>query len=82
MKLKYLFIVLFTVLLTSCGPTKSSKISQYPEMYIEKPKTILFIPAINNTTAANAKDLFSTTITPVLSEKGYYVLPIEPILTF
>ena len=50
-------------------------------LFIDK-KSILFIPPINNTTAAAAKDLLRTTIAPILSEKGYYVLPIEPIFDF
>ena len=79
---KYLFILLSSVVLISCGPTKSTKYAQYPSMYSENPKTILIIPPVNNTTAANGKDLLRTTITTVLSDKGYYVLPIEPIFDF
>lgn len=75
------FIII--VNLTSCSSAaKLTKFSEFPEIYKERPETILFIPPINNTTAANAKDLLRTTIAPVLSEKGYYVLPIEPIFDF
>jgi hypothetical protein len=70
------------ILLTSCGAVNTTKLSLYPEIYKEQPKTILFIPPVNHTTAANSKDLLRATITPVLSEKGYYVLPIEPIFDF
>ena len=71
------------VSLTSCSSTKQiTKFSEFPEIYNERPETILFIPPINNTTAADAKDLLRTTISPILSEKGYYVLPIEPIFDF
>ena len=80
--LKLLCLVLL-VNLTSCSSAaKITKFSEYPEIYNERPETILFIPPINNTTAADAKDLLRTTIAPILSEKGYYVLPIEPIFDF
>lgn len=82
MKLKYIIILIITISFTSCGPVKSTKIVEYPGMYTEKPKTVLFIPPVNNTTAADSKDLFRTTVTPILSEKGYYVLPIEPVFDF
>lgn len=65
----------------SCGSSKT-KFSEYPEVYSERPKTILVLPPVNNTTAADAKDLLRTTVAPALAEKGYYVLPIEPIFDF
>jgi hypothetical protein len=78
-----LFFVIIIINLTSCGSSaKITKFSQFPDLYKENPKSILFIPPINNTTAADAKDLLRTTIAPILSEKGYYVLPIEPIFDF
>jgi hypothetical protein len=78
------FLCLIIVLsLTSCSSSKNiTKFSKFPDIYKESPKTILFIPPINNTTSADSKDLLRTTIAPVLSEKGYYVLPIEPIFDF
>jgi hypothetical protein len=35
------------------------------------------VPAINNSTAAEAPDYYSTTIAEPLTRMGYYVLPIE-----
>lgn len=79
----HIICLLLIINLTSCSSSKTlTKFSQFPDLYKESPKTILFIPPINNTTAADAKDLLRTTIAPVLSEKGYYVLPIEPIFDF
>jgi len=69
------------IVLYSCGSAKT-KLSEYPELYNEMPKTILVLPPVNNTTAADAKDLLRTTVAPALAEKGYYVLPIEPIFDF
>lgn len=71
--------------LYSCGPTgyvQHPKGRAYVDFYSEKPKTILVLPPANNSTAANAKDLLRTTIAPVLAEKGYYVVPIEPVFDF
>jgi len=79
----HIICLILIINLTSCSSSKTlTKFSQFPDLYKESPKTILFIPPINNTTAADAKDLLRTTIAPVLSEKGYYVLPIEPIFDF
>lgn len=65
-------------LFTSCTtPTTLSQ--QYPKMYEEKPLTIAIMPPINQTTHAEAKDFFYTTLYMPLSEKGYYVY--SPYLT-
>ena len=52
---------------------------QYPAMYEEKPTTIAIMPPINQTTHAEAKDYFYTTMYLPLCEKGYYVY--SPYLT-
>ena len=46
-------------------------------MYEEKPLSILVLPPINRTTAADAKDYYATTIAAPLALRGFYVLPIE-----
>ena len=48
-------------------------------MYEEKPVTIAIMPPINQTTHAEAKDYFYTTMYLPLCEKGYYVY--SPYLT-
>lgn len=52
---------------------------QYAKMYEEKPLTIAIMPPINQTTHAEAKDYFYTTLYQPLCEKGYYVF--SPYLT-
>jgi hypothetical protein len=42
-----------------------------------KPLSVLVIPAINNSTAAEATDFFNVTITEPLSNVGYYTMPVE-----
>ena len=63
-------------LLAGCAQT-IPKIQAYPEMYNEKPASILILPAVNNSTAADAPELYSSTITEPLANSGFYVLPLE-----
>jgi hypothetical protein len=54
-----------------------SKEEAFPKMYQAKPVSILVVPAVNNTTAAEATEYYATTIAEPLTRMGYYVLPIE-----
>lgn len=69
-----------TVLLTGCATTTPSvpitKQQVFPAVYGEKPASILVLPAINHSTAADAPLLYSASIAQPLTEQGYYVLPI------
>lgn len=73
-----LSILLFVAAMVSCT-TPATLIEQYPAMYEEKPLTIAVMPPINQTTHAEAKDYFYTTMYLPLCEKGYYVY--SPYLT-
>lgn len=65
-------------LMSGCAVQKRvAKREAFPEMYSEKPVTILVLPAINHSTAADAPILYSSTINEPLSNAGFYVLPIE-----
>ena len=64
--------VLAVFLLASCGTTKSVA---FPKMYDEDPLVMLVMPPINNSSAADAKDYFYTTMNVPIAEAGYYVLP-------
>jgi len=44
-------------------------------MYEEKPVSILILPPINESTAVEAKEYYSTTIQEPLAFSGYYVFP-------
>lgn len=76
-------ILLITVLLmfaSGCAQTTTKRLA-YPDMYGNgKPVTILVIPAINESTAADAGDFLNVTVTQPFSNQGYYVLPM-PIVT-
>ncbi|WP_260680376.1 DUF799 domain-containing protein [Thalassotalea sp. PS06] len=69
-------MLLAAVVLAGCQHTTVTKEQAFPNMYKEKPAAILVVPAINETTAADAADLYSTTIAKPLAEAGYYVLSI------
>lgn len=69
-------LVIMGVGLSGCA-TFISKEEAFPKMYQAKPVSILVVPAINNTTAAEATEYYSTTIAEPLTRMGYYVLPIE-----
>ena len=76
----YLLIGMATLLclsLTACGPKMVTKADKYPLMYEERPVSILILPPINESTAADAKDYYATTIQEPLSFWGYYVFPYE-----
>ena len=67
----------FSLLLSACGPKMVTKGDKFPLLYEESPSAILVLPPINQTTAANAKEYYSTTIQEPLSFTGYYVFPYE-----
>lgn len=62
--------------LTGCA-TYITKEEFAPKMYVEHPMSILVLPPMNNSTAADAKDYYLTTVAEPLTNSGYYVYPIE-----
>jgi hypothetical protein len=64
-------------LLSACGPKTLTKEAAFPNMYAYHPLSILVLPPINETTAVDAKEYYSTTITEPLTLSGYYVYPLE-----
>jgi len=75
---KQLLLIILPLTILGCKTTETiSKNDAFPEMYNEKPVSLLIVPLINNTTAADAPDLYYTTLKKPLSELGYYVLPIH-----
>jgi len=75
--LKILSVVMAVAYITGCGPARETRIKMFPKMYSESPQSILILPPINTSTAANAKEYYSTTIQEPLAYKGYYVYPYE-----
>jgi len=64
-------------LLNGCatGIRNYTKKDLFPKMYEEKPLTILILPPMNESTAADAKEFYATTIQEPISFFGYYTLP-------
>lgn len=63
--------------LTGCVAPMGTKHDAYPQMYTaKKPVSILVVPAINESTAAEAADLLNVTVAQPFTNHGYYVLPI------
>jgi hypothetical protein len=79
---KNIAAILFLLLLSGCQTVQVTKGEAFPKMYGEKPASILVVPAINLTTAADAAALYSTTIAMPLAESGYYVFSIPFIEQF
>ncbi len=75
---KIILLAIAAVTLASCSAPKTMG-EQYAAMYEEKPMSIAIMPPINQTTHAEAKDFFYTTLYLPLCEKGYYVF--SPYLT-
>jgi hypothetical protein len=74
-RLLYLTVVVL-IAASSCTPTqKLTKKEAYPNMYEEKPITIIVMPPINRSTHAEAKEWFLTTLAQPFANKGFYVFP-------
>lgn len=79
MKLALLLLIFaFTISFTGCK-TFITKEEFAPKMYSEHPISILVLPPINKSTAADAKEYYSTTVAEPLSNGGYYVFPMEVV---
>ena len=70
-----LSVIFSMVFFVACGPMMITKAEKFPLLYEEQPSAILILPPINETTAADAKEYYSTTIQEPLAFAGYYTLP-------
>lgn len=73
------FILSFALCLSSCA-TYMTKCKMFPKMYEERPLSILILPPINESTAAEADEYYLTTIAEPLSFTGYYVYPVDAVM--
>lgn len=73
-----IFAVLAALALQGCagGPERITKQECFPLMYEEDPASILILPPMNNSTAADAKEYYTTTIQVPLSFNGFYTFPV------
>lgn len=61
-------------------PKKVEREINYPEMYKEKPKTIMVVYPWNRSKEKFADEMFYSSICEELTLKGYYVLPSMPLI--
>ena len=67
-----------TTMVFGCATRQmTTKGEEFPLMYEETPVSILIMPPINESTAADAKGYYATTVQEVVSYWGYYVFPYE-----
>lgn len=75
-KNKLAVIAVMAIFFVACAPTEGLKKSQkYESLYQEDPQTILIMMPINMTDNVEIKEVFYTTLTTILAERGYYVMP-------
>ncbi|MDR1973690.1 MAG: DUF799 domain-containing protein [Bacteroidales bacterium] len=72
-----IMIVVSCIVLCSCSSSKQTilKSQAYSYFYQEKPTSILIMPPINRSVDVNAKEYMYSTMSSVLCQQGYYVLP-------
>ena len=77
MKSKFFATALFTFFIVGCTQIETKR-QAFPRMYEPtKPVSLVVVPAINKTTAADAGDLINSTLTIPFADNGYYVFPIS-----
>ena len=75
--IKLILIAVLVSLTAGCATKLTTKQEAFPNLYGESPNSVLVLPALNETTAAEASDYYSATIAPAFTQFGYYVLPVE-----
>ena len=71
-------LIVVGALLTGCN-SQITKQEFAPKMYDQAPRSILVLPPINRSTAADAKEYYTTTVAEPLTNAGYYVFPMEVV---
>lgn len=74
-------MIVTVAMLSGCAPMAESdrvtKVDAFPKMYDQQPRSLLVLPPINESTDAEAKGHYMTTIEMPLALHGYYVFPVE-----
>jgi hypothetical protein len=80
MDVRLLIVGVALAALTGCAAPMGTKRDAYPAMYTDKkPVSILVVPAINESTAADAGDLLNVTVAQPFDNHGYYVFPVPVV---
>jgi len=75
----YLALTISILTFTGCGPAYITKGVAFPKMYNQKPKSLLILPPMNESTDAEAKDYYMTTTEMPFALMGYYTFPTEMV---
>ena len=67
------------MLLVGCAPPQVTMQDVFPKMYNNPPVSILILPPINKSTAADAKEYFACSLSEAIGMKGYYPLSVESV---
>jgi hypothetical protein len=81
--MRRIVLIVAVSLLGACAtPVIETKKEAFPSFYDETPNpvTMVIVPAINRSTAADAGELISATLAQPFADNGYYVLPM-PIVS-
>lgn len=70
------FMLLALVIVLGGCAKQVTKQERFPGMYEEMPASILILPPMNESTAADAKEYYITTIQEPLSLNGFYTFPV------
>ncbi len=73
-----LLLLLMSLLYSGCAQ-KVAKSIEFPKMYDQKPRSILILPPMNESTDAEAKDYYMTTVEMPFASMGYYTFPVEMV---
>lgn len=72
-------LVMTLFVFSGCAPKMMTKGEAFPKMYNEHPKSLLILPPMNESTDAEAKDYYMTTIEMPFALMGYYTFPVEMV---
>jgi hypothetical protein len=64
-------VILAVLLVAGCAARRD-----YGPYYAHEPRSILVVPALNDTTAIDAQSVYMTTVSRPLAERGFYVFPV------
>lgn len=67
------------LMVSGCAPKLITKGEAFPKMYEEKPRSLLILPPMNESTDAEAKGYYMTTIEMPFALMGYYTFPVEMV---
>jgi hypothetical protein len=75
-----LVVLILMILVSGCTPRPvATKADIFPRMYEEQPRSILILPPMNESTDAEAKSYYMTTIEMPFALMGYYIFPVEMV---